>query len=703
MIANEFISAVVNHLWQSTVVVGAAWVLAFALRKNQARVRYWVWMAASLKFLLPFSLLMAAGEWLRSFMPTHVVARPAVADAMEQMAQPFAGAQFFDATQTVAVTRHGFLFALVVNWRLAALMAVWTCGVVVVAGRFRRGWRKVDAAKRAARRVGVVGGFGPSFEIAVPSLESPGWNSSGRTGRGRLWACIPRVPFRLSGLRPGLFSAAPPERKALRASFDVEAGVPMLVSASLMEPGVFGIFRPVLLLPQGILERLPAEQLRAIVAHEMCHVRRRDNLTFALHMIVETLFWFHPAVWWIGARLIEERERACDEAVVQAGGAAQTYAAGILNVCKFYVESPVECVAGVTGADLKVRVARIMTGRGAFRLTWREKALLAVAVLMAAMAPVVLGLGQNAVDEANWEKAAGGMQEFDVASVRQDAGEGQSYSNFSLDNGNAYFTLGKNDAMAPNGTLFSAKYQTLMRYIIFAYKLSGTQELALRFDYYKGLELHTPDWVKGDRYDIEARTAQPATKDQMRLMMQSLLAERFKLHVHWETRQAPVFALVEATPGKLGPQLREDPASDDCNATAFPEDSGKGAAGTQPGAQSLATLPIPCGVIAHLPASDPGAHRFGGRDVPLTMLATSLPAQTGMATLPRPVVDKTGLAGGYDFWMQWTPEDTSEVNNSESGGTFREALKNQLGLKLEAANGPVEVLVIDHVERPGEN
>jgi uncharacterized protein (TIGR03435 family) len=350
---------------------------------------------------------------------------------------------------------------------------------------------------------------------------------------------------------------------------------------------------------------------------------------------------------------------------------------------------------------LKKRIVRIMAAHGAFRLTWRKKMLLAVAVLMAVIVPVVIGLGQTA--EANWEKAAGGRQEFDVASVRQETGEGRSYSNFSLDNGNAYFTVSKNDAMAPSGTLFSARYQTLMRYIIFAYKLSGTQELALRFDYYKGLELHTPDWVKGDRYDIEARTPQPATKDQMRLMMQSLLAERFKLAVHWETRQAPVFALVQAMPGKPGPQMEPHAASDDCSATAFPEESSKGAAGAQPGTQSLSTLPIPCGEIAHLPPSAPGAHRFGGRSVTLSMLATSMPAQTGLVTVPRPVIDKTGLEGGYDFWMEWTPEDTSEMDNHETGGTFREALKNQLGLKLAPANGPVEVLVIDHVEQPTAN
>jgi uncharacterized protein (TIGR03435 family) len=84
-------------------------------------------------------------------------------------------------------------------------------------------------------------------------------------------------------------------------------------------------------------------------------------------------------------------------------------------------------------------------------------------------------------------------------------------------------------------------------------------------------------------------------------------------------------------------------------------------------------------------------------------MGTSMPTQTGLLTLPRPVVDETGLQGGYDFWMEWTYEDTSEVDNAETGGTFREALKNQLGLKLEPKKGPVQVLVIDHVERPTAN
>jgi uncharacterized protein (TIGR03435 family) len=298
--------------------------------------------------------------------------------------------------------------------------------------------------------------------------------------------------------------------------------------------------------------------------------------------------------------------------------------------------------------------------------------------------------------EQSWEKAAGGKQQFEVASVRENKSGGPSHSNFSLDNGNAFFVIGKDDALTPGGTLFSAANLPLMRYIAFAYKLSGTQELALRFDFYEGLKLHMPEWVKDSRFDIEARAPSQATKDQMRLMMQSLLAERFKLAVHIETRQAPVFALVEANPGKTGPQLVTHRAGDDCEKTQFPEGSGESNL-------SLNALPIPCGEIAHLPPIAPGSHRFGGRNVPMAMLAPSMPMQTGLATLSRPVIDETGLAGGFDFWMEWTPEDTSEVNNQESGGTFQDALKQQLGLKLKPDKGAVEVMVIDHVEAPAPN
>jgi len=105
--------------------------------------------------------------------------------------------------------------------------------------------------------------------------------------------------------------------QSLEAAF-TPAPVEIRVSPGLLEPAVIGSMRPVLLLPQGIAERLTPAEMKAVLDHELCHVRRRDNLLASIHMIVETMFWFHPLVWWIAARLLDERERACDEGIAAA-------------------------------------------------------------------------------------------------------------------------------------------------------------------------------------------------------------------------------------------------------------------------------------------------------------------------------------------------------------------------------------------------
>src|SRR6185312_12506361 len=135
-------------------------------------------------------------------------------------------------------------------------------------------------------------------------------------------------------------------RAALRSStpIDIPAAVEVRSEPGLLEPGVVGIFRPTLLLPEGIVENLTPPQLEAVLAHELAHIRRRDNLTAALHMLVEAIFWFHPLVWWMGSKLVEERERACDEEVVRSGSEPETYAESILKICRHYLESPLACV-----------------------------------------------------------------------------------------------------------------------------------------------------------------------------------------------------------------------------------------------------------------------------------------------------------------------------------------------------------------------
>jgi beta-lactamase regulating signal transducer with metallopeptidase domain len=162
-------------------------------------------------------------------------------------------------------------------------------------------------------------------------------------------------------------------------------------TSDLLEPGVVGVWRPVLLLPAGIEHQLTRAQLQSVLAHEQCHVRRRDNLTGFVHIVVETVFWFHPLVWWIGARLVDERERACDEAVLILGIQPRDYAEGIVNVCKHYVESPIACVAGVTGSNLKRRIEDIMMKRIGSTLTVGKRLVLTTAAALAVATPIVAG------------------------------------------------------------------------------------------------------------------------------------------------------------------------------------------------------------------------------------------------------------------------------------------------------------------------
>jgi uncharacterized protein (TIGR03435 family) len=293
---------------------------------------------------------------------------------------------------------------------------------------------------------------------------------------------------------------------------------------------------------------------------------------------------------------------------------------------------------------------------------------------------------------------------FDVASVRQNKTDTPQHSNVPLDTGNVYSAINPSDGRTASGGFFVATSQPLWRYIVFAYKLSGTQELALRFSYFDGLTQKVPTWVTGtfdssaDHFDIEARSTSNPTLDQMRLMMQSLLAGRFHLIVHHETRDAPAFALTLAHPGVTGPNLQPHPASDAC-ATPASADPASPPPAVAP--STVGDLPPVCGVIAHVPSPANPRGAYGGRAIPLSLLATSLPTMTGMAIVPRPVVDRTGLPGLYDFTLHWN--SSSDFDSGDTAAAFHEALKTQLGLELKPTRAPIDILIVDHVDHPTEN
>lgn len=313
------IAALFDHLWQSTLFAALAAALTLLFRRNSANVRYGLWFAASIKFLIPFSLLFALG---RSLAPEAATFRgsPTLFTFVEKVSSPLAAG------------------------------IVSTQGAPTLTGR-------------------------GAFTAALPEIAVILWVSG----------CLAALIFWLSRwLRV--------KRLARDAKLlPISAPIPVKSSPSSVEPGVVGLFGPVLVLPEGLAEHFSEEEFRAVLAHELCHVRRHDNLTAAVHMVVEAIFWFFPLVWWIGARLILEREQACDEAVLADGNDPGTYAEGILKVCKFYLHTPLACVAGVSGANLKNRVESIMNAHKIFKLGLLQRAVLAFAASVTLMAPLAFG------------------------------------------------------------------------------------------------------------------------------------------------------------------------------------------------------------------------------------------------------------------------------------------------------------------------
>jgi bla regulator protein BlaR1 len=269
-------------------------------------------------------------------------------------------------------------------------------------------------------KIGTVSGIASAvIEISEPFPDAVLLPRSSRTARH--WVPVALLFIWASGFAGVAlirFRACLRIRAVVHSSvpINIPSNVEIRSSVVLLEPGVVGWLRPILLLPEGIFEHLTPHQLEAVLAHELCHVRRRDNLTSAIHMIVEAVFWFHPLVWWVGAQLVRERERACDEDVLSAGSEPHDYATAILSVCKLYVGSPLACVSGVSGSNLKERIHAILTGHIAADLSLANKGVLAVAGIAALAAPVILGIIDAPLISA--QSVPPDTPKFDVASIK---------------------------------------------------------------------------------------------------------------------------------------------------------------------------------------------------------------------------------------------------------------------------------------------
>jgi uncharacterized protein (TIGR03435 family) len=280
--------------------------------------------------------------------------------------------------------------------------------------------------------------------------------------------------------------------------------------------------------------------------------------------------------------------------------------------------------------------------------------------------------GASAPGQAGGSSASGTphveFTAFDVVTVRESRNPGPPHVNFPMTNDDYY---------VPTRGYLQISNMPLLAIIQFAYRMNAPEVVAF--------QKQLPDWAVSTRYDIEARVDGNPGKNDMRTMVRALLADRFRLRLHTETRIDKVYDLVLAKPGQIGRSLH------------LHESDGAGCAQESPEG-----FHNPCGTIAQM-SSAPGAMRMVGRNVSLTQFVFS-----SSPKVDRTLVDKTGLAGKYDFTLEYVPERIGsgpDINASEppASPTFSEAIQEQMGLKLVPNKGPVQTYLLDHVERPTEN
>ena len=596
-------SAIGNHLWQTTVFAAAIGLLTLFLRNNPARIRYSLWLAASVKFLLPFSLLITLGSLLPK---SQQIAPPEMYSAIGLAAEPFS--ELLPAP-AAPIARAPTLRERVVRNLPVGLESIWICGMGTVLVLWFVRWHKLALTLRRSRAAHT----GREVDL-LRRLEQA-------TGR------LTPIPVRLSSDR--------------------------------WEPGIFGIWRPILLWPEQLSARLDDQHIEAILAHELMHVRRRDNLTAALHMLVEAVFWFHPLVWWMERGMVEERERACDEAVVELGGTPEAYAESLLKTCRFCVESPLRCVSGITGAGLNKRIVSIMTMKMIDKLSPGRKFLLLSIGVAAVATPLVLGevkamLGSATLlappqvspgpqTSANAQAVPGSPSHltFEVASIKE------SHAN-SL-----------NAMIKPytGGDGYTVQNMPVKDMINVIYRVPRRQVIG------------GPDWISSDRFDIEAKADRAYSLDELHEMFQNMLVDRFNLKTHREKKEGPVYDLTIA---KSGLKMKPDGTGQYLKIPILP--APKGATGTNVSMQYL------CFWLGQMLQND-----------------------------GRPVIDKTGLTKDYDFALSFAPELPPGVSRDQLPPelldlpSLFDALTEQLGLQLTPAKGPVEYYVIDHIEKPTPN
>jgi uncharacterized protein (TIGR03435 family) len=436
----------------------------------------------------------------------------------------------------------------------------------------------------------------------------------------------------------------------LKARMRVSGPVRLLQSSLVQAPAVVGWLRPVVLAPMGALAALPAEQMEALLLHELAHIRRYDYLVNILQSAVEAVLFYHPAVWWVSGQMRAERELCCDDDAVSVSGDAVVYARALAELASLC--QPV--VMAANGGSLAHRISRLLGQPRSAPRTLSGTGIMAAGVLPVIAAVALFGQPAS-------------RPRFEVASIKPAGSQGPNMMR-----------------PLPNGLTGTVPLKLMMSraYAVQSFQITGG-----------------PEWINSERYAINAKATGTPSHDQISLMLQSLLEERFQLKIHHETRELPMFNLVIA---RGGPKLATSKEGG-CDDSTDPQPEPAGGRMAPPG--SVAAPLTRCGGLDVM--LQVGGARMSGGKIPMSELVRMLSVVLG-----RTVVDRTGFTGTFDVRLDFLPDDSTPhlpppppdaaSSNAMSPSIFS-ALPEQLGLRLEAAKGPVEVIVIDQVERPSVN
>ena len=318
---------VLVHLWETTLFVGLLALGVRLLKRAPASTRYCFWLLAAVKLLVPSVLL----AWLVSEIPlaAPVSSPPSLEQSTHGAPASDPGRPVYEILKPLLLSQPAVaqpVSAAVHNELYCTLTLTWLTGFLFFVVRWAKG------ALSLAWSVKISYGIVSSREREILK-------------RVRSWLLL-------------------------------KQDVDILVSANVTEAGLWGIWKPTVLLPEEAACRLSDEELEAVMLHELLHVERRDNLAVILQRAIMALLWFYPLAWLIDRKLSEERERACDEEVLRLRQSPEAYLSGILKVVRACVEQRLVGTSSIGGSSLKRRMVHLLSTGPPSKLGVLERALI---------------------------------------------------------------------------------------------------------------------------------------------------------------------------------------------------------------------------------------------------------------------------------------------------------------------------------------